>query len=326
MKKLRTIKDSPASTAPVWLATLAGRILTGAVALLLIAAAFGGRAWAITGGQLDGTAHPNVGTVLVFDPDYGRIIPSGSGTLIGERVFLTAGHVVEPIHSGHDTLLAVSFDPIVDLNGADWQDDTTWPTTWRRVESYKYSYVRGDAHALRPLDDELQHHPRTANPNEEDIAVLILDEPVTNIAPATLPAPGLLDYLKKSGQLDAPKPGGTLFTVVGYGRGLDFPPPRFIPAVSPDGYAHRNVAETGYVGLNDAWLITLQNPAAGYGGTGEGDSGGPTFWHDPATGKDVLVSITSWGGSYVGTGFSYRIDTEKSLQFIQSVIDGLPPE
>jgi hypothetical protein len=304
-----------------------GAVMGGAFALLLISAVLGGRAWAITGGQPDGTAHPNVGTVLVFDPDYGRIIPGASGTLIGERVFLTAGHVVEPIATGHDTLLAVSFDSIVDLNGVDWQDDTTWPSTWRRVESYKYSYVRRDAHASRPLDDELQAHPRTANPNEEDIGVLILKEPVTGIEPATLPGPGLLGDLKESGQLEAPRPGGTLFTVVGYGRGLNFPPPRFIPAISPDGYAHRNIAQTGYLGLNDAWLHTFQNLAAGYGGTGWGDSGGPTFWHDPATDKDVLVSITSWGDPLcVAMDFSYRIDTEKSLQFIQEVIDGLEEE
>jgi hypothetical protein len=70
-----------------------------------------------------------------------------------------------------------------------------------------------------------------------------------------------------------------------------------VRAISPDGYAHRNVAQTGYLGLNDAWLITFQNPVAGngYGGTGGGDSGGPTLWHDPAIDKDVLV-ITSWGG------------------------------
>jgi len=292
--------------------------------LLLISGAFSA-AWAITGGQPVGTAYPNVGSVLAFDPDYG-LIPLGSGTLIGERVFLTAGHVVESIDSGYDTLLAVSFDPIIDLNGVDWRDDTTWPSTWRRVESYEYSYIRRDAHASRPLNDELQSHPRTANPNEEDIGVLILEEPVTGIEPATLPSPGLLDYLKQSGQLEAPRPGGTLFTVVGYGFSLEFPPPQPIPPITADGKVFRKFAETGYLGLNDAWLITFQNPAAGYGGTGAGDSGGPTFWHDPATATDVLVSVTSWGDTYVGMSFSYRIDTPKSLQFIQDVIHGLPPE
>src|SRR5512142_2760308 len=91
MKNQQTIQRGATRAAPSELPALVGRILTGAFALLLIAAAFGGRAWAITGGQPVGTAYPNVGTVLVFDPDFGRIIPAASGTLIGERVFLTAG-------------------------------------------------------------------------------------------------------------------------------------------------------------------------------------------------------------------------------------------
>ncbi len=323
MKNQQTIKRGATRAAPAELTALAGRIIMGALALLLIAAGFGGRAWAITGGEPDGTNHPNVGTVIAYDSygvisGYPRVIPAMSGTLIHPRAFLTAGHGAFAIASGEIKVLGVSFEPVVNLNGVDPNDPATWPSSWRRVKSYEYSYV---------FTGKEEQHPRTANPNEEDIAVLILEEPVTDIAPAALPGPGLLDYLKQSGQLEAPRPGGTLFTVVGYGQGLDFPPPRFIPAISPDGYAHRNVAQTGYLGLNDAWLHTFQNPAAGYGGTGAGDSGGPTFWHDPATGKDVLVSITSWGDPLcVAMDFSYRIDTEKSLQFIQNVIDGLPPE
>lgn len=289
-------------------------MFAGVVALLLISAAFSGPAYAITGGEPDGNAHPNVGTVLAYDPFYGRIIPLGSGTLIGERAFLTAGHVVYPIDTGEVALLAVSIDSAVDLNGVDWQDETTWPDTWRRVQSYAYSYV---------YTGKESQHPRTANPNEVDIGVLILEEPVTGITPAILPREGLLDELKASGDLDAPRPGGTLFTIVGYGFGLDFPPPVPIPPRSPDGYVYRNVAETGYVALNAAWLVTFQNPAAGYGGTGAGDSGGPTIWRDPETGDDVLVSITSWGDPWTGTSFSYRIDTVESLGFISAVLDSL---
>jgi hypothetical protein len=75
---------------------------------------------------------------------------------------------------------------------------------------------------------------------------------------------------------------------------------------------------------NGGWLFLHQNLATGYGGTALGDSGGPTFWSDPATGHEVLVSITSWGDpKAVATGITYRIDTVGSLQFIQDVIDSL---
>ncbi len=293
----------------------ASGMLAGALTLLALSAAVGGLAWAITGGEPDEDRHPNVGTVLVYDPFYRRIIPYGSGTLISPRAFLTAGHVVEPIHTGEVTLLAVSFDSVVNLDGVDWQDETTWPSTWRRVQRYEYSYVYWGKNT---------QHPRTANPNEEDIGILILEEAVTDITPANLPEPGLLDELKKSGQLEAPRPGGTLFTVVGYGFSLEFPPPQLIPPRRADGLVHRKFAETGYLGLSDAWLITFQNPAAGYGGTAAGDSGGPTFWYNPVAKKDVLVSLTSWGDpNCVAMDFSYRIDTEAALAFIDNVIRGL---
>jgi hypothetical protein len=163
-----------------------------------------------------------------------------------------------------------------------------------------------------------------ADPNRTDIALLILKDPVTWIAPTTLPTADFLDNLKQAGLLQA-GPQGTLLTVVGYGRGLAFPPPENVPAISPDGYAHRNVAKTGYLGLNDAWLNTSQNLAAGYGGTAAGDSGGPVFWIDPE-GNEHLVAITAWGGSLIGNGFYYRIDTAESLAFIQGVIGSLGSE
>ena len=47
---------------------------------------------AITGGELDGEGHPNVG-LLIADVD-GEPAWSCTGTLIAPRVFLTAGHCV----------------------------------------------------------------------------------------------------------------------------------------------------------------------------------------------------------------------------------------
>jgi hypothetical protein len=128
--------------------------------------------------------------------------------------------------------------------------------------------------------------------------------------------------LKKNHLLQA-GPNGATLTVVGYGFGLNWPPPQLVYPISADGKAQRNMAQTGYLGLNDAWLNTLQNPAAGYGGTLTGDSGGPVLWTDTDTGNEVLVAITSWGASPVGSGFYYRIDTPESLAFIQDVIGSL---
>jgi hypothetical protein len=275
------------------------RRLAGAVALLLISG-FSGPALAIFGGEPDDGKHPNVCTVIVYHYTWG-LIPC-SGTLIHERVILTAGHIVAGIEAGQATLYGVAFGQEVNVED---------PTTWLEVSGAVYQHSRFDVQKLG------------VNPANADIAVLILKDPVTAITPATLPAPGFLDDLKEARQLES-GPNGTRFTVVGYGSGLDGPPPELIYPVSDEGIVIRNAAQSGYLGLNDGWLFLIQNPAAGYGGVALGDSGGPTFWTDPATGQEVLVSITSWAG--LATGMSYRIDTLESLAFIQQVIDSLEAE
>jgi hypothetical protein len=273
----------------------------GAVALLLISAVFGGRAWAISFGEADQGRHPNVCAVIAVHPVSG-LLPF-SGTLIRDRVVLTAGHAVQLIESGEVTLLGVCFDQKVDV---------TNPATWLEVSATAALYTRFDVQKAG------------ANPANADIAVLILKDPVTTITPAALPPPGLLDELKEAGQLQS-GPDGTRVTVVGYGFGLSFPPPQPIFPISDEGIDVRNMAQSGYLGFNPGFLVLNQSPAAGFGGTGLGDSGGPVFLADPETGEEVLVAITCWGPT-VGGGHYFRVDTATSLGFIQGVMDSLKAE
>jgi secreted trypsin-like serine protease len=259
--------------------------------MLLLSAAFSGPAWAITGGEPDEGRHPNVGAMRFYHPALG--IMCCSGTLIHPRVFLTAGHVVAAFQTGEAVLLGVSFDQEADL-----EDETAWRPFTQAVCSY--TAIHGGGHG------------RT------DIGLVVLKDPVKSVAPATLPAAGFLDDLKEAGQFQA-GPKGTRLTVVGYGMLLDWPPPEAFWQDPP----LRNTAQSGYLGLHDGWLGLNQNLAAGYGGAALGDSGGPVFWTDPDTGDEILVSITSWGGSLVGNGWYYRIDTVESLKFIQDVINSL---
>ena len=86
------INHDAVRTVSAELPTLAGNILAGGVALLLISGACGGRVWAITGGQVDtNNIYSNVGA-MVYAPPGTVPKPEFSGTLIHPRVFLTAAY------------------------------------------------------------------------------------------------------------------------------------------------------------------------------------------------------------------------------------------
>ena len=300
MKSEQTIKRGAVWTAPVGLAGFASRILTGALALLLIAAAFGGRAWAITGGGPDNGNHPYVGAMIAVHPVYG-LLPF-TGILIHPRVILTAGHTAAMVASGEAPLHGVSFDQNVNV-----YDPSTWqPVSVLRVISSRTTGGYG--------------------PGSTDIGVIILAEPVVGITPATLAPEGLLDWLQATYQLQH-GPAATVFTEVGYGFGQDWPPPQPIYPISDQGIDTRNAAQSGFMSLNGGWLFLCQNQARGYGGTCLGDSGGPALWADPSTGVEYVVGICS-GGPLVGVGFGnyFRVDTPWALQFIQDAIASVEAE
>lgn len=259
-----------------------------AVLLLVLFASASLRA--INWGQPDGNRHPNVGAI-VLDPSAGDPFLVCSGTLIAPRVFLTAAHcgaylewlvANEQLNIGQVFVSFDSSNPLADSG------------TWHGVTSINVHPLYGQS----PSRDR-----------RYDVAVLVLDEAVNGIVPATLPYVGYLDDLKASGAFV----GGVKanrFTVVGYGSRLQWPPPAITYGTD------RRFAESGFLGLTRGWLFLSQNNAAGFGGTGYGDSGGPTFWHDEAVG-DILVSTTVWGDvNTVATGISQRLDLFEILDFL----------
>jgi hypothetical protein len=243
-------------------------LLTAAavVATLAVPATAG----AITYGAPDGNGHPEVGALLapVAYPD--GTWTTCTGTLISPTVFLTAAHCDQGV-----ARVAVTFDSTYDS-----ATGTTDQGTWHADPRY-----------------------RKAQSDPYDIAVVVLDAPVTGIAPARLPAAGSLAGLQH----------GTRFTSVGYGAQsvtIDHGPTFHYADV-------RYVATGGLNAVTNAWLRISMNPARGNGGTCYGDSGGPNFLGAGSSETNIVAATTITGDSMCrATNVDYRLDTASARSFL----------
>lgn len=266
--------------------------------LLALALTSGGSAAnAITWGQEDTNSdYPNVGSIMALWNDGTTYLQWCSGTLIHPRAFLTAGHCVYSMQAYAAAGLVLGF----------------WVT---------FDFDASIAAEYIPVADAILHPDYLTPPPSlrhwPDVGVLILADAVTGITPATLPYEGLLKELKRAHLLTSK----TKILTVGYGTLLDFPPPE---VVSPDDL-HRRYAYSEFRGLLKSWLLVNQNPSAGNGGTGYGDSGGPAFWVDPQDQSLILVGTTSYGDpNLIATTFFQRTDIARTLGFINAVIGAIP--
>ena len=215
-----------------------------------------------------------------------------SGSLIHPRVYLTAGHVTYAIEGfiAQRTLtlndLRVSFAP----NGF-------------------------DSATRRPVSGVLTHPDFThLTSSTEDVGVLILRDPVTEIPAMPLPPLGFLDALAASGQLKTQSDRAFL-KVVGYGIDPGGANNGHLP-FPPDGL--RRSAQPEFQNLHDRWLYTDQNDSHDNSGSCECDSGGPLFYADPVTRQETLVALVSGGN--LSNVHNYRVDTAEALTFINGVI------
>ena len=223
-------------------------------------------ALAITNGGPDGNGHPNVGGLVASAPYSDGTWIYCSGTLISPTVFVTAAHCDEGT-----SRVRVTFSSA-------YQDgDTTYAGTFHADPAY--AQAQSDPH---------------------DIAVVVLDSPVTGITPALLPEENSLSALSL----------GQPITAVGYGA--------YEVRKGPGGQEFRyddvRMRSTGSLNaVNPSWLRVSQNPATGDGGACYGDSGGPNF-----LGTSNVVAATTITGDAVcrSTNVDYRLDTPSARAFL----------
>ena len=264
---------------------LRAALVTSAVVATLVPATPAG---AIVGGTPD-TVHRNVGLVRFTTAD-GRF--RCSGTLISQRVVLTAGHCTE----GPASDVYVSFDDALQL-------DPLQPGISPAEKAARAAhYLTGVAHPDPAWDGKLSFS------QQHDQGVVVLDAPATTKWPGLRPAP-----LPPVGFLDANQ--GALkretFTLVGYGVDIGDKKAQVVN--------HERRSTTSVLKSVQREVVAFQinpNDSKAGGGSCFGDSGGGVFWHDYVLGDASYVNSLTCNG----TGTYQRDDTPYSRAFLTSWI------
>ncbi len=265
-------------------------VTTVALASALVLAG-GSAAQAITGNFTKDTEHHYVGLAVFYDAA-GQVSHRCTGSLLTDRVFLTAGHCVTLDDEGTvATSARVYFEQ--DVQGTVPGYPYTGGVESHTIHSYGYTGL-----------DEI--------PESRDAGLMLLDESVTVAYPgiteyASLATEGALDRYSAANQ-------GNTDTVTLSGYGVQESNGSRTKTVA---YRERLQAEAFVIGLNGTnaggYNVKLSaSPGGGRGGLCFGDSGGPVLVGDTVTAVNSFVN----NGACAGTGFSYRTDTADVIAFI----------
>ena len=265
-------------------ATAAALALTSSTAL---------SAQAITGGDRDDANHYSKVGMIVFYENGGRF--RCTATLVSPKVLLTAAHCT----AGTSGKTIVNFSPVIAEQppsgipaAADAKVGYTDPDgDGIIVDSRGRDWYTGAAYAHPQYSDF------TDLTNWNDVGVVVLDKPITNLSPALIAPVGTLDSIAKS------KLSSTLFRIVGYGTEVrkyqpvpedanqgKKPTPQSYPLVRR--YADAPGQKLGPQILQVNGNI---NDTRGTGGSCFGDSGGPTFYPGGGAAGEKIVTVTSYG-------------------------------
>ena len=285
-----------------------------------------GPAGAVTGNAVDDNEHPFVGLVGFYNYDEEGnevFLWRCSGSLLTDRVFLTAGHCT-------------------DQDVAAGQDEPAFARIWFHQNvggAYNPPTVPEDPNTGYPnrcLDDDplcvestmlfdLGFADFEGFPNIRDVGLIILpeDQSVSVSEYGQLAEAGFLEETLAGprGHQD------TTFTISGYGLSYSNPAKTL-------SFRERLMALTKLVNLNQSANTAGFNLAlggsggGGRGGSCFGDSGGPVFYGGFTS--NIIVGVTSWGFGFNrqtcgGPGFVFRTDTDAVIEWILGLVEEHAP-
>lgn len=268
------------------------RLLVTGVGGLALIAGLAVPAAGITYGVPDAGEHPNVGAMLLVrqsTDENGETVTTVrrdcSGSLIGDKVFLTAGHCVAWMEG-------LANPPKVYVTFAE-QPPLSDPAA---MESLMIEVVNMTHAGFTGFETE--------DGDTRDLGLLTLAEAPPGLVPARLVDPGALDRMSRQEQ-DA-----LVFTSVGYGvQREDDGAPTY------ERRAERMKAYGTLLSLTRNSLTISQNPARDHGGTCFGDSGGPIF--ATIAGEYVVTGVTSTGDAVCqATNKAYRVDSPVGQEYL----------
>jgi Trypsin len=288
-------------------------LVAALLGMLAIAVAPGS---AVTGNFVADNEHPYVGLVAFYDAE-GEFMWRCSGSLLTDRVFLTAGHCTDQDAEESPVSARIWFHQDA---GAEYDPETQLdPTT-----GYPDYCIEGDPLCVEAtLLFDFGFDNFAGFPNIHDVGLIILPEDQAVELPeyGQLAGAGFLDLLSSREFKDA------TFTVAGYGLTKTNP-------AQTISFRSRLMAVTQAANLNRSsntagFNLQLSSaPGGGRGGTCFGDSGGPTFYGGFSS--NVIVGVNSWLFGFNrqtcgGTGFAFRTDTEAVIDWILGIVEEYAP-